>query len=234
VWEGRREGFLCELRRLLTAAREALDRGVFGEALQLLCGGRGFAAVAGHVWLESARRIYSSKEQDGTLKEVARERGCPQAHALYREVCGVDEERAKRAAPLIHALGERTGEFYALARRLAPGGNERLGKPQVWEAWVRHLAHRMSLAAVLGHPAHLAHQMGTLRYDTQDRPRQWAEQYCFAEVPGAEALLSPCEDLHRLLREAENLFIGLTPLVDRAEAACRAAEALMELTEKKV
>ena len=234
VWEGRREGFLAELRHLLAAAREALDRGVYGEALQLLCGGRGFASVAGHVWLESARRIYSSKEQDGNLKEVARERGCPQAHSLYREAYGADEERAKRAAPLIYALGERTGEFYAFARRLAPGGSENLGKPEVWEAWVRHLAHRMSLAAVLGHPAHIAHQMSTLRYDTQDRPLQWTELYGFAEVPGAEALLGPCEELDRLFREAESLFLGPTPLMDRAEAACRAAESLMELTEKKV
>src|SRR5262249_8966195 len=75
VWEGRRGALLAELRRQHDAARAAAERGEPEEACHLLRRSIGLGTVAGQIWLEAAQVIYSQKEQDGRLAEVARDAG---------------------------------------------------------------------------------------------------------------------------------------------------------------
>lgn len=232
VWAGRREGFLQELRRLIDSARKAMDTDSPGAAIATLGGGGGFGDVAAQVWLEAGEKIYSAKEQDGTLKVVTQNLGVPEAHALYRRVIGVVEERAMSVTQDLLDLGEKAGKFYDEAHDLAPEGSEHRTMARVWEAWVRHLSHRLSLAPQFGHPAHLYQSLQRYTYEIEARPVHWAEQYCLAEISGAETLNEQAKDMVNDLDSIRLRLSGGNPLTVSAREALGAAEQLLHLTEQ--
>lgn len=68
----------------ISEAEKALINGDHGAFLNLLYSKTGLACSMGHMWLEAHRRIYSSKEQDLQLAEVAQEAKLPQVDSAIR------------------------------------------------------------------------------------------------------------------------------------------------------
>jgi hypothetical protein len=233
VWKGRRTALLQELRRVRDEARGALEKGEAGAAYAMMGKLTGFAALAGQIWLEAAHRIYSSKEQDGTLAEITRAAGHADAHDLYRSSLAVDPERAAEASPLLLDLGDWGAAFYDALGAQVPEDARRASGP-VLAAWVRHLSHTLSLAPSMGHPAYLYQRLETLRYWVAERPAELLTRLRAQTAPELGTLETANSRLALLLEEVEDLLLGTTSPEVRAAESLAAADALLELTERAV
>lgn len=232
VWEGRRAGLLQELRRLRDQAQSQLDSAAPEQALAVMARLTGFPGVAAQIWLEAARRIYSSKEQDGQLAEVTCAAGHPDVHTLYRRALAVDPERALAAEPLVLDVGDWGCAFYReLAGLPLPDAEAQQSAP-VLEAWVRHFAHTLSLAPRMGHPAYLYQRLDALRYWTAERPAEIAAGLGKQGVAGLTALETSMSRVAMLIEEIEELLWGLETVEERALAAVSAADQLLAITER--
>lgn len=78
------------VNKKLAEAGKMLTNEDYDSFLRLLYNGSGLACSMAHIWLEAHSRIYSGKEQDLQLGEVAQEAKLPEVHELYRAILGVD------------------------------------------------------------------------------------------------------------------------------------------------
>jgi hypothetical protein len=234
VWEGRRAALMAELRRQRDVALESLDSDRPEEASGQMGSLRGFASVAAQLWLESAGVIYSSKEQDGRLAAVTRAFGHREVHALYRQILGVDLERAAAAVPLVRALGDAAAGFYDRAATLSDQDSGHVRHASVWAAWIRHLADTLCLAPAMSHPAYLYQRLGVLRYWTAVSPRETADDLAGRGVEGAAALDPLARESRRRYDALEACLMGEVPPSERARSSVAAAEQLLAVTERAV
>jgi hypothetical protein len=230
VWAGRRGLLLGELWRLRDQAQACVATNP-DFACGLLAGDRGFGVLAGDLWLEGARHIYSGKEQDGLLAELCRAAGHDEAHEWYRCVMGVQPGRADAAVPLILALGEQADGLFG---RLAA-----LPAPRPWaeqvrtdRAWNRHLTGTLSLAPGRGHPAYVYQRLGWFLGWAVDLPRQAIALCRQAGMPGALELQEAVRGMEVLAEQIRATLTDLVPAGERARRGLAAAEKLLHLSER--
>jgi predicted nucleotidyltransferase len=234
VWEGRRSALLHELRRQRDLAHDAMASGNVEAAYQVLSGDTGFAAVAAQLWLEGARRICSSKEQDGRLAEVAAAAGCPEAHALYRRTLAVDPRRGQTAVLLLHQLRERAAHLYPLMAAWPPEDPKRRREVTVWGAYVTHLAGTLAVAPGRGHAAYVYQSLPSILF--------WATEYPVRVIgdlrangrPDLEALRQPASEMADLAEQLHRTLLDPRQSVDRAKGCLAAADQLLDLTEARL
>jgi predicted nucleotidyltransferase len=234
VWDGRRVALLQELRRQRDMVHEAMVRGEVDATYQLLSSETGFAAVAAQLWLESAQRICSRKEQDGQLAEVARAAGHPEAHALYRHALAVEPERAQAVVPLLLQLGEQAAPLYHSMATLPPEDPERRRDATVWGAYISHLAGTLSLAPDRGHPAYVYQSLGSISHWAADYPAQIIEELRGKEVPGAESLHQQASVVAGLAEQIRTTLLDPLQAIDRTRHCLAAADKLLDLTEARL
>jgi hypothetical protein len=232
VWDGRRELLRRELRLARDRCAEQIENGQAEEACQAFRNSfNGFAAMAGHLWLEAAQRIFSSKEQDGLLAEVMHRRGQGEAHAWYRDILGVHPERAAAAAPLILELGQQAAALYARldASTLSP---EQRKTCCISAAWITHLSETLSIAPRQGHPATIYQQLDSLLYWTQQRPRNLSKKYGGDEASGKEEWEAAACTVERAADVVRETLIGPLTAEERARNSLAAADKLLALSER--
>jgi hypothetical protein len=233
VWEGRRCALLRELRRTLDLAQEAMGWEDADAAYQLLSGDAGFAAVAVQLWLEGARRICSSKEQDGRLAEVAAAAGCPEAHALYHRALAVDPVRAGTVVPLLRLWGERAASLYQMIGALSLEGSPDRREAAVWGAFVSHLAETLSLAPGRGHPAHLYQSLRSLLFWTSGYPARIIAELRAKDGPGLETLDRIAAETSYLAAQIGTVLLDPLSATSRVQGCLTAAEELLALTSER-
>jgi hypothetical protein len=234
VWEGRRSAFLHELRRRRDGAQEAMERGEADALSECLGSGTGFAAVAAQLWLESARRIGSSKEQDGQLAAATAAAGWPEAHALYHLTLAVQPECARLVAPLLLDLGDRAAALYRSLGSSSPEDAGRRRELTVWGAYVSHLAGTLALAPERGHPAYVYQSLRSLSYWAIDYPARIMTELQEKEVRNREILRGQTGQLAELAEQIRTTLLGPLNATDRARSSLEAADRLLVLTETRL
>jgi hypothetical protein len=208
-----------------------MARGEADAAYQMLSSDTGFAAVAAQLWLESAQRITSGKEQDGRLAEVTRAAGCLEAHALYHRTLAVEPERAHAVVPLLIRLGERAATLYHAMATLPPEDPVRLREATVWGAYVSHLAGSLSLAPGRGHPAYVYQSLASVAHWTAEYPGRVLTELREKDVPDVETLGRHAVEVAHLAEQIRTMLLDPRQTVERTRTCLAAADKLLDLTE---
>jgi hypothetical protein len=234
VWKGRREALLRELHRLLKVAETAFLQGDGEGAYRELSGRTGLAAIAAQLWLEASKRIYSSKEQDGLLSCVTRERGRPEIHDLYRQVLGVEEDRVTVVLPILEVLGREALGLYQEMQRLTLEDHPLFNEVAVNEAYTRQQLETFLLAPTKGHPGFVYQNLMSFLFWANNLACQTALQYRDAEVPGSESFAEREERVRQLAEELKAALYATRSANERATASLTAARELARITERFV
>jgi hypothetical protein len=151
------------LKRMLRAAEDKLAA--------CRAGASAFDALARHdigrtvaqMWLEAHARIYSKKEQDSLLAEVAQEAALPEIHALYRAVLGLDlpGDTLKSMLAPIDAYAKRLDALFGIVEEMALQRADALGadwieRCQAYRLWARLTLESIPVAFDKGSYAHIA------------------------------------------------------------------------------
>lgn len=196
------------------------------------------ARCIAQMWLEAHSRIYSKKEQDALLGEVAREANAPRVHELYRCIVGVDrpDEALRAVLTPIAEYAARVDTMFGFVEQMAAQHREKLGddvveRCQAFRIWASLTLASVPIALAKGCHAHMAFALFGVGPASLNRFMQLLEQIAPSQRPSLE---EACRAQMALSREVWEFFGYSDGPRGGSARQLDAASELLELTKRHI